>query len=519
MLGTNLPSTQRRFSFPVLEIAGLGMILIAILLFANQLSRYSIQRQAMPAGLLMGEVQVSGLSYVEAQTYLEQVYGAPVTVMYRDQTIQLLPDQVGFTVDSEAMLSRANEAQTEGAFWPGLWDFMWFRAEHSYSVDLIASYSEEQLRAWLSDVATRYDSPPASARPVLATLSFEDGQLGYTLNHDESLKRIEAALFRPDDRVVELVIDENPAPRPGMETLQSLLVEFLMAEKFDGVASTHVIDLETGDELDLEVDMRGGNLTYLDCDVAYAATSTMKIPITVEYWRYLDWMPTPESDAYKILTETLWQSGNVSANFILQDIGYDDPFAGVESVRNTAQALGLADTFIVAPYDEEEPPDYFSTPAREAARAGTCPDTLADPYMQTTVDDLALILDMIYQCAEYGGGGLLALYPDGFTPEECQMELDLLANNQEGEWLLMSGVPADVPVAHKHGYTYDTHGDAALIWSPGGDYVVVMFLWAPVTWLDYSISSKVLEGASKAVFNYFNPDLVLVPRRGTGIGD
>lgn len=517
MLGTNLQSTQRRITIPVLEIAGLLMILAAILLFVNQLSKFSAERQEMPPGLIMGGVPVSGLSQAEAQAYIEQVYGAPVKVIYREQEIHLNPDQVGFRVNSEAMLSRASEVRTEGTFWAGFWDYLWRHPERTYDVELVAEYSEEQLLAWLADVAARYDSPPAPPQPVLETLSFGAGQPGYTLNQEESLKLIDKALRKPTDRVVNLVVEEKQAPQPGMETLKALLVDYLVSEKFDGIASIHIIDEQTGQELELDVDLRKGNLSYLTCEVPYAATSTMKLPITVEYFRFLDWIPTPDSDAYKILTETLWQSGNVSANFIMQDIGFGDAYAGVEKVRETTQYLGLENTFIVAPYDDEEEPEYFSTPAREAVRAGTCVNTYADAYMQTTVSDLAILLDMVYQCAEYDGGGLVAAFPNEITQDDCQMMIDLLSNNQEGEWLVMSGVPADVPVAHKHGYTYDTHGDAALVLSPGGDYVLSIFLWADVNWLDYAISSSVVEGVSIAVFNYFNPDLVLAPRRGPGI--
>jgi beta-lactamase class A len=516
-MNTHLPSTPRRINLPILEVAGLLMILAAAMLFVTQLSQFSAERQTMPLGLTMGGVPVSGLPRTDAQARIEQIYGAPVKVMYRDQEIHLSPDQVGFRVNSEAMLSRANELRTEGTFWAGFWDYIWQRPEQAYSVDLVAEYSEDQLRAWLADVAARYDSPPTAASPSLSTLSFEAGQPGYTLNQEESFNRIDTALYKPTDRTVDLVIEQDPAPRPDMETLEALLVDYLVIRKFDGVASINVIDLQTGEELELDLDLREGGLTYLDCDVAYASTSTMKLPIMVEFFRYLDWTPTPGSDAYKILTETLWQSGNISANFIMQEIGFGDPFDGTKIITDSVQYLGLENSFIVAPYDNEDPPEYYSTPAREAARAGTCVDTYADPYMQTTTDDLAMLLDMIYQCAEFGGGDLLAVYPDDFTPDECRMMIDLLSNNEEGQWLVMSGVPADVPVAHKHGYTYDTHGDAAIVLSPGGDYVLAIFLWADVNWLDYSISSAIVENISAAVFNYFNPDLVLEPRRGPGI--
>jgi hypothetical protein len=95
------------------------------------------------------------------------------------------------------------------------------------------------------------------------------------------------------------------------------------------------------------------------------------------------------------------------------------------------------------------------------------------------------------------------------------MMIDFLSRNEEGV-LIMAGVPQDVEVAHKHGWTTDTHGDAGIVFSPGGDYVLTMFLWADTEWLPVSISFPLIEGISAATFNYFNPDLVLEPRRGLG---
>ncbi len=510
------PGASRRARFPFLEVSGLVMILAATLLLVVQLSSFSAARQRMPGGLVMAGVPVSGLSREEAQAYVEQVYGTPITVMYGDQEIRLDPAEVGLRVNSEAMLSRADELRTEGTFWSGFWDYLWRRPQGEINVDLQVEYSEELLRAWLADVAARYDRPPQPARPVLETLSFEPGQPGYTLDQEASFELIDAALRRPVNRTVSLVIEESEAPQPTLETLQTLLVQYLTSEEFEGVASIYVIDLQNGDEMDLEVDLRQGNPIYLDCDVAYASTSTMKIPIMVEYFRYLDWIPA--GNQYEILMGTMTLSSNLHANLMMREIGGGDIQRGVEIVRNSMQYLGLKNTFIVAPYDEEDPPEYFSTPAREAARAGTCVNTRPDPYMQTTSDDLAMLLDMIYQCAEFGGGGLIAAYPDEITPTECQMMLDVMAQNDEGV-LIMAGVPPETKVSHKHGWTYDTHADAGVVFTPGGDYVLTMFLWEDVDWLDILVSFPLMEDISAITFNYFNPDLINVPRRGLGIED
>ena len=71
--------------------------------------------------------------------------------------------------------------------------------------------------------------------------------------------------------------------------------------------------------------------------------------------------------------------------------------------------------------------------------------------------------------------------------------------------LIEEGVPPDTPVAHKHGWISDTHADAGIVMSPGGDYVLVTYLYKP-EWLEWEISSPLLADISRATYNYFNFD-------------
>ena len=60
--------------------------------------------------------------------------------------------------------------------------------------------------------------------------------------------------------------------------------------------------------------------------------------------------------------------------------------------------LGLENTFIAVPYEEDIPGTY-STPANQRTDINTLPD----PKMQTTPKDIGTLLEMIYQCAAGGG--------------------------------------------------------------------------------------------------------------------
>jgi beta-lactamase class A len=71
--------------------------------------------------------------------------------------------------------------------------------------------------------------------------------------------------------------------------------------------------------------------------------------------------------------------------------------------------------------------------------------------------------------------------------------------------LIEEGVPPGTAVAHRHGWISDTHADAAIIYSPGGNYVIVQMLYKP-NWLEWEVSSPLLANLSRATYNYFNFD-------------
>ena len=84
--------------------------------------------------------------------------------------------------------------------------------------------------------------------------------------------------------------------------------------------------------------------------------------------------------------------------------------------------------------------------------------------------------------------------------------LDLLAQDTIGVFI-QGGVPEGTKVVHKHGWDpgiFHTFGDAAIVYTPGGNYVLSIFLWQE-DWLLWDIGSRVISEVSKAVYNYFNP--------------
>jgi beta-lactamase class A len=304
---------------------------------------------------------------------------------------------------------------------------------------------------------------------------------------------VEEALYRVDERRAELVVEEQEAPPLDMTLLEENIRKQL--EAFSGVGSVFVKDLESGREINI------------NGDVAISGLSIVKIAIMLETLRAID--GPLNSEQQKLFAETAVYSGNYSANLLLDVVaGQDNAYLGVDILTESMERLGLVNTFIVTPYEEPNRPGISTsvTPANSRQDVTTDPD----PSMQTTAEDMGTLLSMIYYCSQ-GGGALLAVYPDQITPAECQYLLDLMKQNDEGN-LIRFGVPEGVAVSHKHGWAGNTHGDAGVVFSPGGDYVIVAYLAQPESdWLVHDISFPILREISRATYNYFNfedPNLV-----------
>jgi beta-lactamase class A len=70
--------------------------------------------------------------------------------------------------------------------------------------------------------------------------------------------------------------------------------------------------------------------------------------------------------------------------------------------------------------------------------------------------------------------------------------------------LIAAGLPEGVSIAHKHGWVDDTRADAALIFTPGGDYVLVIYLYHP-GWVDWDQTNSIMTRISQLLYAYFNP--------------
>lgn len=449
--------------------------------------RYNWARQLLLPDTLIANLDVGGLSVPDAISKLTDQYYAPIAVYYRQERLELDPREAGFVIDAETMVAEAKAAQDQIDYWDGFLSFLLKRSFDPIVVALQATHDRNMLRARLQTMATFLDKPSTAPQLLSSTGVVQTGESGYQADIDASLPEVEASLYRSENRVVNLIVYDEAAPTLSMDALAENIQKQL--EAFSGLGSVFVLDLATGEEIGV------------NGDVAISGLSILKIAIFVEAYRQLD--GPPDEFVQGLFIDTAVHSSNYAANLLLHIVaGEENTYQGAQLLTDSMKRLGLVNTFMAVPYDAKpvaSRPSTYITPANSREDLPTSPD----PAMQTTAAEMGTLLSMIYYCAQ-GGGALLAVYPGDITPEECQAIIDLMVLNEEGN-LIRFGVPATVPVSHKHGWDFTTQGDAGLVLSPGGDYVIVEYVTLPDSdWLSYEIGFPILREISRATYNYFN---------------
>jgi beta-lactamase class A len=478
---------------------GLGQWLTVTIMAASafflfyKLYMFAGSRSYFPAGLTVAGIDVGGMTAEEASELLSNRYiEAPIAIFHGSESFEISPTDAEFTLDLPAMLSEADYQRSQQDFWAGFWGYLWGRAVEVEPVPLAATHRREALRDTLERISVIVDQPAQPPQPVPGTLSFQYGTAGTRTNFETSFADIEAALYRPSSRVAHLVVEPLAPVRPDINLLARLLTNHLQDfEQTSGaVVSVFILDLQTGEEISI------------NADIAMSGMDILKIPIVLNTYEALDNAPT--LNQRQLISDTLViRPDHASANQLLGVIaGQDDPYLGAQMVTEFLRGLGLINTFIIAPYDGVPRPNQRTpeTPANTAAPLRTNPT----PQIQTTAEDMGTLLSMLYYCAQRQSGALIARYPDQITPAECQQALETMKQNQIGS-LIEEGVPAGTAVAHRHGWISDTHGDAGIIFSPGGDYVLVQFIYKR-DWLEWEVSSPLLAQISRATYNFFNFD-------------
>lgn len=482
----------RRFSLPLRWIS-LLIFLAAVLLTLAQLPAYRQARSLYPAETMIAAVPVGGLTMDTARQRLEQVYGLPVEVHYASSVFQIDPQAVGFQLDLDSMLAAAQPT-------PALtfWNYLWGKHPTAQNAALQASFSAATARDYLQrEISARYDQVPVPAMPVPGTDHFSAGQPGSVLNLEEALPRLESALRSPTQREVDFAAKSVSEARPSLDTLQVMLQTLIDQNGYPGLIEISLTDLAQGKELHFA--SRAG--APLPSGIAFTAASTIKIPVMLSVFRRVS-EPIPDSET-ALLKQMIEASDNPSTDLVVQTV--IDADRGPLEVTGDLRALGFKNTYWAGFFYDGAPLlESVQTPANQRQDVNTRPDI----YNQTTPVEISQLLADLYQCASSGSGKLIEAFPDQIDQQKCQQMLDLMKGNHIGV-LIETGLPEGTPIAHKHGWVQGTDGllhtlsDAGIVFSPGGDYVLSIYLYQDEQLL-FDPVNKMVAQLSRAVYNYFN---------------
>jgi beta-lactamase class A len=465
------------------------LIVVVVVLIVWQFAAFQYALARMPGGWTVAGAPAAGQTPQQVILKLRAVFSQTVTLGYRSETLSLSPQEVDFRLDETATLESLNDVRAEAGGAQGFLHFMIRREPPPRDVPAVTSFSEEKLRAFLTRVTERYDVAPTSPTPLVDELRFVPGQPGNELDISASVPVIAAALRSAHKREANLVVKTIPPTAPRLRLLRDLLDAYLK-RGFTGQAGVFIKDLQTGEEIGL------------NDSVAFSGMGLLKVPILTETYRRLSGLP--EEGTLSLISQTATgEASNAAANTLLQRLGDNDAYAGADRLNASMRYLGLVNTFLATPYDQNVTPPAVVTQANSRTDINTNPD----PRMQTTPQDIGLLLEMLYLCGR-GGGPLVLAYPNALTPLKCTQMLDLLSrgaltNPNGGEpMFIRAGLPGEARVVNKWGIDKETRANAAVVSTSAGDFVLVIFL-RKADWGDWQQASPTMADVTKATYNYF----------------
>jgi beta-lactamase class A len=486
-------------NFSLFRWISLALFVSAALLLVVELVSFSRLRSGFALGTEIAGVPVGGLTLDEAANRLTQAYSVPIEIRYGDAVIQAKPATLGFELNLNSMVTAADQERVSTPFWTSFVNYLFNRLPTSQTIPLVATIDETKLREYLvNEIVPRYDQPAAAYVPIPGSVNFEAGKAGSQLDVDRSVELVSMALRSPTTRVVNLSVGKINSSKPSFTNLKVLMQQIIDVASFTGVTEIYVLDLQTGQELQMAYQQG----EYFPPDIAFSAESIIKIPVMISSFRRAT---KPVSANFTALVEKMIEvSDNAAPDTLMKTL--IDPNIGPLGITEDMTALGLKNTFLGGMFYYGAPLIISpTTPANSRTDVNTSPD----PYSQTTPAEMGNLLNDIYECAQNGGGAFAAVFSGKITQNDCKSMITYLARNHIGV-LLEAGLPEGIQIGHKHGWVIEkndglmhTIGDAGLVYTPGGNYVMVVFM-SDTNQIVFDNANHLFASLSRAVYNYFN---------------
>lgn len=468
-------------------------IAVFALLIANVIS-FATSRNRLPPVTRLGDIDVSGLTVDEAISRTATLLQEPVTLTYLSKSTSLTPDAINFRLNDavakiqlEAVLARQQGIDKLPAF-------MLRQHINPTQVELPFQYSEPKLQATLNDLATQVDRETRPPMPDLISATVTPGQDGALLDPTEASETVLTAMRSGVSRTVNLPVDVIPLGAASVKSLEPMLAARLkpFTDVAGNVAGVFVKDLRSGEEL------------VLNGDVAFSGAGWLKLPLIMEAYRV---STLPMSQTRRVQLDVISSGGGIAEiNEVLRALGDGDVQRGIDQLNGTLHKLGLRNTFLAQPFGQTTQPPTIVTPANARGDINAAPD----PNAQSTVADIAVLLEMIEQCSNGTGGMILAFeaVEDAFTKEKCDEMLDVIGQNGFAD--LIAAGSGNATAFHRQAWDERNHGDAALVRSPRGNYVIAVMLHGqdPLNWADTSV---LISDIARMVYGFFNGEMPPAP--------
>jgi beta-lactamase class A len=437
-------------------------------------------------GVYIAGIEVGGLTPAEARQELTARLAPllrPLDIRAGNREVLLRPEEIDMRIDLDPMLDAARTAPI------------------GERVPLQIEYDEAKLRAALAALNEEVRIP-AQFSVITETKTISRSFVmegGLSIDLDSAVQQIDDRLRSvgaPRRVTLTPVPQRGPAVRPDPQMLQEHLE--IMADSWRGVIGVYVYDL-TNDEV----------VAAINPDTAFAAASTIKMPIMLN--AYIN-LPEFTEKQQAALRRMIVESDNLAANALLAASigggGTEDAIVGAERMSEVLSDLGFRETFQYVPFEAQDYIRLMKLKVKAGpARGGKPPYTDAGRYLRTTPREMAMLYVEVDRCAR-GEGLLLERFADMLTPERCQEMLDNLAENGDDR-RMVAGLPEGVRVEHKSGWIADMQADVGIVRSPGGDYVVAIYVYRPIASGDAPVPDRIMMSTiaafSRLVYTYFNP--------------
>jgi hypothetical protein len=326
---------------------------------------------------------------------------------------------------------------------------------------------------------------------------FAEGEPGYTFNVTRATTMVDLYVRAGMTEPIRFEPDLVPPP-PITKDLLLPPLKARLAE-FPGITSILVKNLDTG-----EVIYQSG------VDYVMSGMSLAKVGIMIEVYRYYGGVVDEQTHA-EMLKMLGSESSNLSANLLMAAVGNGNATTGGARVGDTMRRLGLSNFRLCAPFRLVEYWDegqiIWTTNAGWWLQAAQTPRY--DNCVRATPREMANLVEMIYDCTK-GRGLLRDAYPNIFSPQVCQEMIDIMAANDLRN-MLGAGIPDEVKLAHKHGFSGggaalgDTRAEVGIVYSPGADWLVSFYIWQDTDWINWGVNQPLYRDVSNMLYNYFNP--------------